>query len=129
MNEPATSAAEAAAAAGVVITVTGSIFGLQFDAIMAGFTGALVATSLVREEDRPDERWSSRILRGTIQLVAAGLLAGFLAPIAEVLIANLLPGKVPAQALHVAVAGVLGMVAPVVVPILRKLAQKLGDRP
>lgn len=122
MADPATSvAAETAAAAGVVITLTGSIFGMEFDAIMAGFVGALVAQTLVHEQIE-GQTPLARYWRGFIQLSAAGLLAGLLAPLAEGIAAGLLPVKVPAQSLHIAVAAIIGMVAPVVVPLLRRLA-------
>ena len=122
MADPATSvAAETAAAAGVVITLTGSIFGMEFDAIMAGFVGALVAQTLVHEQIE-GQTALAHYWRGFIQLSAAGLLAGLLAPLAEGIAAGLLPVKVPAQSLHIAVAAIIGMVAPVVVPLLRRLA-------
>jgi hypothetical protein len=124
-----TTATEAAAAAGVVITVTGSFMGLQFEAMMIGFVGALVAQTLVPEP--PDDalpRWR-RYLATIGQLVAAGLLAGMLTPLAESLIAGMTPGRVPPPALHMAVAGVIGMVAPVIVPVLRKITKTLADKP
>lgn len=127
--QSATTATEAAAAAGVVITVTGSFLGLQFEAMMIGFVGALVAQTLVPEP--PDEalpRWR-RYLATIGQLVAAGLLAGMLTPLAESLIASMTPGRVPPPALHMAVAGIIGMVAPVIVPLLRKITKTLGDKP
>lgn len=121
MTDPATTAATEIAAAGLVITLTGSIFGMQFDALMAGFIGALIAQTLVHDEIA-GQTALQRYWRGFLQLAAAGLLAGLLAPLAESVMAGLLPMKVPAQALHIASAGVIGMVAPVVVPLLRRLA-------
>ena len=122
MTDPGTSAAaEAAASAGVVITLTGSIFGMEFDAMMAGFVGALVAQTLVHDPVE-GETVLARYWRGFVQLAAAGLLAGLLAPLAESITAGLLPMKVSPQSLHIAVAAIIGMVAPVVVPLLRRLA-------
>lgn len=135
MSDPATAsahaaaAAESAAAAGVVITLTGSIFGLQFDAIMAGFVGALVAQTLVHDEIVSGESVITRYVRGFLQLCAAGLLAGLISPVAETILAGMLPAKVPTAALHIAVAGTLGMIAPVVVPALRSIAKRLAERP
>jgi hypothetical protein len=124
-----TAANEATAAAGVAITVTGSILGLQFDALLGGFVGALVAQTLVTDPPIEGLTALQRYVRVFAQLLAAGMLAGFLTPIAENILAGLLPPKVPVHALHMAVAGAIGMVAPVVVPALRKLAQKLAERP
>lgn len=122
MTDPATSvAAETAATAGVVITLTGSFLGMPFDAMLAGFVGALVAQTLVHDPVE-GETALARYWRGFVQLAAAGLLSGLLAPLAEGIAAGLLPMKVPPQALHIAVAGTIGMVAPVVVPLLRRLA-------
>ena len=130
MTDPATqTAAEAAAAAGVVITLTGSIFGMQFDAIMAGFVGALVAQTLVKDELDAALTPIRRYLRGFVQLVAAGLLAGLIAPVAEVIAASLLPVKIATMPLHIAVSGAIGMVAPAVVPVLRKLLGKFSEKP
>lgn len=122
-------ATEAAATAGVVITLTGSIMGLQFDALMLGFVGALVAQTLVPEppgESLPPLR---RYVWTLAQLVAAGMLAGILTPIAESLVAGIAPGNVPAQALHLATAGIIGMVAPTVIPMLRKITSKIAEKP
>lgn len=125
----ASAANEATAAAGVAITVTGSILGLQFDALLGGFVGALVAQTLVTDPPIEGLTALQRYVRVFAQLLAAGMLAGFLTPVVETIAAGLLPAKVPWHALHMAVAGAIGMVAPVVVPALRKLAQKLAERP
>lgn len=120
---------EATAAAGVAITVTGSILGLQFDALLGGFVGALVAQTLVTNPPMEGLTALQRYVRVFAQLLAAGMLAGFLTPVAEAILVGMLPPKLPVQALHMAVAGALGMVAPVVVPMLRKIASKLAEKP
>lgn len=125
----ATAANEATAAAGVAITVTGSILGLQFDALLGGFVGALVAQTLVTDPPIEGLTALQRYVRVFAQLLAAGMLAGFLTPVAETIVAGMLPAKMPVQALHMAVAGAIGMVAPVIVPMLRKIASKLAEKP
>jgi len=120
-----------AAGAGLVIIAAGSAFGLQFDAIVGGFVGGLVAKTFVETPPEGDNaaRRYLRYLRGLLELAASGVLAGLMTPVAESLLAAALPGKVAPQGLHMAAAGIIGMVAPVVVPLLRKIVVKLGDRP
>lgn len=117
-----------AAGAGLVIIAAGSAFGLQFDAIVGGFVGGLVAKTFVETPPEGDNA-ARRYLRGLLELAASGVLAGLMTPVAESLLAGALPGKVAPQGLHMAAAGIIGMVAPVVVPLLRKIVVKLGDRP
>jgi len=124
-----TSATEAAASAGIVITITGSAFGMPFECIMAGFVGALVAKTFVLEPVPADKTRLQLWLIGFLQLSAAGLLAGLMSPTAEAVVAGMLPAKVAPAALQITVSGVIGMIAPVVVPLLRKLADKLASRP
>jgi len=128
MTTGSTATEAATASAGVAITVAGSILGMDYDAILAGFVGALVAQTLVR--DQVPVEWSAwrRYVQGFVQLVAAGLLAGLLSPVAESILAGMLPSRVPVQALHIATAAIIGMIAPVVVPILRGMVQKLAER-
>jgi hypothetical protein len=123
----ATTAAEASA--GLTLTVTGSLMGLQFDVMMLGFFGALVAQTFVNDPPIESLTPLRRYVRVFAQLLAAGLLAGLLTPVAESILAGMLPGHVGAPALHLATAGAIGMVAPVVVPLLRKLLNKLAEKP
>jgi MFS family permease len=131
VSDPASQAAAdaATASAGVAIAVTGSVIGLQFDSMMIGFIGALVAQTLVPAIAADARRWYQRYLWAFAQLLCAGLLAGILTPVAEALLISMLPGKMPSNALHVAAAGVIGMVAPVIVPLLRNLTNKLASKP
>lgn len=117
------------AVAGITLTVTGSMLGLQFDALMFGLFGALIAQTLVTDPPVEGLTPLRRYVRVFAQLLAAGLLAGLLTPVAESLARGLLPGHVGAQALHMATAGAIGMVAPVVVPLLRKILLKLAEKP
>jgi len=115
-----TIAAEAATA-GITIGLAGSLYGMDLAAIAAGFLGGLVARTFVEASLIPGETAIRRYMRGFLELCASGLTAGLLTPLAEPLIGMATGGKVSASGLHMAAAGVLGMVAPVVVPMLRRL--------
>jgi hypothetical protein len=118
-----------AAGAGIVIALAGSVFGLQFDAMVGGFVGGLVAKTFVETPPVVGEIAARRYLRGLIELAASGVMAGMLTPLAEPLLAAVVSAKVAPQGLHMAAAGIVGMVAPVVVPLVRKIVLKLGDHP
>ncbi len=125
----ATATLETATTAGVVVTLTGSVLGLQFESLAVGFLGAVIAQTLIT--DPPDETVTlpRRYLRAFSQLVAAGLLAGMLTPVVEKMMATILPSTVGLSSLHIATAGIIGMVAPAIVPMLRKITQRLGEKP
>lgn len=121
MNEPiATATTAAAGAAGLTLTIAGSIMGLHFDAMFAGFGGALIAQSFVPS--------TVTRLRAFLQLLGAGGLSGFLSPVGVVVAQKIAPWPLPTDATQLAVGATLGIVAPVVVPLLRKLAVKRGDQ-
>jgi len=71
MAEPAASTVGIAIAAGT-ITVTGSIFGVQYDALLAGFFGGLVSLSFLPP-------MSAGKIAGSV--AGSSILAGFFAPI------------------------------------------------
>ena len=129
MDLATTSTTAEAAGAGIVIALAGSAFGLQFDAIVGGFVGGLIAKTFVETPPLPGESGPQRYLRGLLEPAASGVLAALITPVAEPLLAAALPGKVAPASLHMAAAGIIGMVAPVVVPLLRRIVVKLGDRP
>jgi hypothetical protein len=129
MDLATTSTTAEAAGAGIVIALAGSAFGLQFDSMVGGFVGGLIAKTFVETPPLPGESGPQRYLRGLLELAASGVLAALITPVAEPLVAAALPGKVAPQSLHMAAAGIIGMVAPVVVPLLRRIVVKLGDRP
>lgn len=125
----ATATLETATTAGVVVTLTGSVLGLEFEALAVGFLGALIAQTLITEPPAEGISMARRYLRAFSQLVACGLLAGMLTPVAEKMMASVLPTTVGSGSLHIATAGVIGMVAPAIVPMLRKITQRLGEKP
>lgn len=126
MADPATQAAiESTAAAGVIVAVTGTMFGMDAQSIMAGFVGALVAASFVPAHvDKAAPAWK-RYVSAIGQLVAAALLAGLIAPLASPFVAHAIPGTVSPGSLNVGTAGLIGIAAPVLVPLIRRKAKKL----
>ncbi len=81
MAEPASSTAGVAIAAGA-ITITGSIFGIQYDALLMGFFGGLVALSYLPP---------TPLLRTAGSVISSSLIAGWFAPIIGVAIAHYMP--------------------------------------
>lgn len=108
--------------AGLTITLAGSIMGMPFDSMMAGFVGALIAQTFVPS--------GVGKVRAFAQLAAAGLLAGMLAPLAESVVFALAPAtwRLSLTAVHLAAGAIIGMIAPAVVPLVRKIADRFGDK-
>ena len=119
MTEPA--ATTAAGAAGLTLSLSGTLFGLQYDAMLAGFAGALIAQTYVPSAAT---RW-----RAFLQLVAAGGISGYFSPIAVAVATRLAPWPLPQDAMQLAAGAALGIVAPTLVPLLRALADRFGGRP
>lgn len=125
MSEPTASAAAtvaqaAAGAAGLTLTLTGSLFGLHFDAMLAGFAGALIAQTYV-------PAGVSRA-RAFLQLVAAGVLSGYFSPLAVAVASKMAPWPLPEDAMQLAIGAGLGIIAPIFVPLLRKAAEMFGSK-
>lgn len=103
MNETAQHAAElaaAGAASGVALTLTGSFMGLQFEVVLLGMFGALIAESFVpgpRPADVPAWR---RIASMLLKICAAGLFAGLFTKLVEAQASRML--GISIDALHVA---------------------------
>lgn len=124
MTDPATQAAVETVAAGVIVGVTGTMFGMNTEAIISGFIGAVVAATFVPSHVDKAAPWQ-RYVFAIGQLVAAALLAGLFAPLAVPFVAKAIPGAVSAESLNVGTAGLIGIAAPVLVPLIRRKAKKL----
>lgn len=108
MAEPAASTVGIAIAAGT-ITLTGSIMGVQYDALLAGFFGGLVSLSYL----------PAMTLGRTASTVAgSSLIAGWFAPLASITAANYFPFLSAAgeTASRISAAAALGLCAQVVIP-------------
>lgn len=81
MAEPASSIGAVAIAAGT-ITLTGSILGVQYDALLAGFFGGLVSLSYLP---------AMNLRRTAGSVASSALLGGYAAPLASVTAANYFP--------------------------------------
>lgn len=82
MAEPAASTSAAIAIAFGTVTVSGSLLGIQYDALLAGFFGGLVSLSVLP----PMSNWK---IAGSV--VCSALLAGFFAPLCAAAALNFLP--------------------------------------
>jgi hypothetical protein len=117
MAEPASSTAAIAFAAGT-ITLTGSILGVHYDALLAGFAGGLVALSYL--PPLPPMR-----IAGTV--VAAALLAGFFAPVMSAGAVNYFPWlTVMGDSLRIAMAAGLGICGQALIPAVLGYIRKKG---
>lgn len=120
MAEPASSTIGIAIAAGT-ITLTGSIFGVQYDALLAGFFGGLVSLSYLPPMTR------TRIA-GSV--AGSSLIAGWFAPVASITAGNYFPylsgtGEVTVR---IAAAAALGLCAQVAIPALFAWVRVRGER-
>ncbi|MET3134605.1 hypothetical protein AAKU55_004905 [Oxalobacteraceae bacterium GrIS 1.11] len=108
MAEPASSTVGLAIAAGT-ITLTGSVLGVQYDALLAGFFGGLVSLSYLPTMTR------TRIAGSVI---GSSLIAGWFAPLASVTAANYFPFVAGAgeATIRISAAAALGLCAQVIIP-------------
>lgn len=120
MAEPASSTAIIAIAAGT-ITLSGSVFGMQYDALLAGFLGGLVSLSYLSP-------MSVLKMVGTVS--SSALLAGFFAPVIAVAALHYWPWlQSVGDFVRIAGGAALGIGAQVLVPAgLRRLRALVGGR-
>lgn len=121
MAEPASSTAGIAIAAGA-ITLTGSIFGVAYDSLLAGFFGGLVALSYL-------PAMSLRRIAGSV--VSSSLLAGWFAPLLTVTAMNYFPylSGVGDGGVRMASGAALGLCGQFLIPaLLGRLIRKIGGQ-
>lgn len=100
------------------ITLTGSILGVHYDALLAGFAGGLVALSYL--PSMPAMR-----IAGTV--VAASLLAGFFAPVLAFGAANYFPFLTGAgDSLRIAMAAGIGIFGQALIPAVLGYIRRKG---
>jgi hypothetical protein len=119
MAEPASSTVGIAIAAGT-ITLTGSIFGVQYDALLAGLFGGLVSLSYL-----PAMTWGR--IAGSV--AGSSMLAGWFAPLVGIAVANYFPFVSGAgeSSIRIAAAAGLGLGAQVIIPTAFSWLRKKGD--
>lgn len=109
MTEPTSTATAAAIAAGA-ITITGSILGIHFDALLIGFAGTLGALSFQNE---------SRLLKLASGMLLSTLCAGLLSPMGASTLWHLMPWlATSADPLRIPIAGLLGMTSQLLFPAI-----------
>jgi hypothetical protein len=120
MAEPASSTVGIAIAAGT-ITLTGSVFGVQYDALMAGFFGGLVSLSYL-----PPMSMSKTV--GTV--AGSALLAGFFAPVIAVAALHYLPWlQSVGDFTRIAGGAALGIAAQALIPAaMKRLSSFIGGQ-
>jgi hypothetical protein len=117
MAEPVSSSGAVAVAAGAV-TVTGTIFGVQYDALLAGFFGGLVALSYLPPMSYP---------RVAGSVASSAVLAGFFAPVLAAAGLNYLPWlREIGDYARLASAAGLGLTAQVLMPTIFNAIRKRG---
>jgi len=120
MAEPASSTAGVAIAAGT-ITVSGSIIGVQYDLLLAGFAGGLVSLSYLPAMTR----WR---IAGSV--ASSAILAGFVAPVMAAGALHYLPWVASVgDFMRMVAAFGLGICAQVLIPAaLKRLGKWLGGK-
>lgn len=119
--EPVSSTTTGIALAAGTITITGSVFGVEYEALLAGFFGGLCYITYTTPTTK---------IRLAAMLATASLTAGFFAPILTVGLLNYLPWleKVNEVALRIGVAAWIGLVGQSAMPyILSKLNKKIAE--
>lgn len=119
MPEPQTTAASLLA--GGVITITGSILGMQYDALIGGFGGGLMA--LLHQPQMPR-------LRAIASVAASCFLGGAFAPVLTAASVSYLAwlASVNADLLRVAGAVGIGLFAQPMIPVAIRVLQKKGEQ-
>lgn len=117
-------AAESAASAGVIITVTGSVFGMSLETMLIGFVAAIAGQVILPVNKNDSERLLTGYLWSLLQLLCAGVLAGLFTPLVEAVIMQSM--VMPIAALRLAVPATIGIAAPIVIALVRRAIEKLG---
>lgn len=117
MTDPA-SVLGASLAAGA-ITLTGSILGVNFDALLLGFIGGIVVLSFLPKMSFKSVFWS---------LFSSSVLGGVLAPIADSTIKHMFSFlDTTGDSLRMASALLIGVGAQTAVPLFLKWIEKRGN--
>lgn len=121
MAEPSSSTAAGIVIATGTITLTGSIFGLQFDALLFGLFGGLVSLMFLP----PDTPTLTTTGRTAAMLVAAAFLGALFSPAAPPLVYNALEFMkvVNAETIRLAAAASIGLSYQLLIPLGMRLLQ------
>lgn len=125
MAEPTSTAAAITLTAGA-ITITGSILGLEYQLLLVGMFGGLIALSFFPQSTR----W-----RMASSVATSALLAGYATPVLAAISINKLEalGGIASQPLQLLLALLIGISAQFLIPAgmgwLRKFTRQDGQRP
>ncbi|MFM2086309.1 MAG: hypothetical protein RLZZ237_1178 [Pseudomonadota bacterium] len=117
MAEPAITAAGGALALGTV-TLTGSILGLEYETLLVGMFGGLVALSMIEPTTR---------VKMVVSVITSALVAGYVGPIAHAGAMEYFPwASKSAEALRWFCAFAAGVSAQTIVPLALGWLKKRG---
>lgn len=118
MAEPTSATVGIAIAAGT-ITLTGSVLGVQYDALLAGLFGGLVSLSYLPAMSRTK-------IAGSV--IGSSLVGGWFAPVAAIAAVNYFPWMAGAgEAIRLSTAAGLGLGAQVIIPVAFAWLRKKGE--
>lgn len=118
MAEPTSTTVGIAIAAGT-ITLTGSILGVQYDALLAGLFGGLVSLSYLPSMSRTK-------IAGSV--FGSSLVGGWFAPVLTVAAINYFPWLGGAgEAIRLSIAAGLGIGAQVIIPVAFAWLRRKGE--
>jgi len=120
MTEPATITAATGALALGTVTLTGSILGMEYDVLLVGMAGGLVALSMVEQTGR---------IKMAVSVITSALVAGYVAPIAHAGALEYFPWTAKsAEAVRWFCAFAAGVSAQTIVPLALGWLKKKGGQ-
>ncbi|MFT4172834.1 MAG: hypothetical protein QM639_09770 [Rhodocyclaceae bacterium] len=120
MTEPASAGGAGYAFAAGTITITGSVMGMHYDALMAGLAGALFALAMSDHQLPPK--------RLVAWLVTTVMIAAWMAPVIGAWLVSSVPAFAPVdEALRLACAALIGAGAKSLIPALVGRAARTID--
>ena len=115
MTDITSSSATGIALATGAITISGSIIGVQYDALLAGLAGGLISLSYLPTMPK---------LKVASTIFSSVMVAGFFAPIAEAIVIKYAPWMHAGNPLRMAAAFALGIAAQRLIPLLLNWLQR-----
>lgn len=126
--DPASATVTAVATTLPIITLTGSIFGLQYDAMLIGLFAGLIGTMHIQSAPPENTSKCAAVLKTGFMLLSAAVLGALFSPVAVAASVEYLPftKNISPVALRLAAAGAIGLCAQVAVPLLLSILQRKG---
>lgn len=126
MAEPVSSTVSGITVATGAITLTGSIFGLQYDALLIGLFGGLIA--LMHLPGNAVASKVRQVLSTSGSLFTAAVMGALFSPVASAAALDYLnfTKALGPDVLRLAMACALGLISKVAIPLIFKLIEKKG---